>query len=175
MEPTYYRRFWHAVSGSFLIGYRQAALRQPSSPITVVYTPKSLFLHAASRGQTFVHCRLFLIAASRRSGGRVSVPLWLIILPDQLPVIGLVSSYLTNYLIGYRPIPWRAVKLFRPAKRDTIKYYPRFLGAILYLGAGSCILLSRPPLSTHLAANRNARLAYLRHTASIHPEPGSNS
>ena len=68
----------------------------------------------ASRGQTFVHCRLFLIAASRRSGGRVSVPLWLTILSDQLPVIGLVSRYLTNYLIGRRFIPFRPVKAFIP-------------------------------------------------------------
>src|SRR3989344_5167774 len=37
----------------------------------------SFILHAASRGHACAHCRLFLIAASRRSGGRVSVPLWL--------------------------------------------------------------------------------------------------
>ena len=36
--------------------------------------------------------------------GRVSVPLWLTILSDQLPVIALVSRYLTNKLIGVRPI-----------------------------------------------------------------------
>ena len=43
-------------------------------------------------------------AASRRSGGRVSVPLWLVILSDQLPVIGLVGFYPTNYLIGREPL-----------------------------------------------------------------------
>ncbi len=31
---------------------------------------------------------------------RISVPLWLVVLSDQLPVIGLVSHYLTNYLMG---------------------------------------------------------------------------
>ncbi len=36
--------------------------------------------------------------------GRVSVPLWLIILSDQLPVIALVSYYLTNKLIGRRTL-----------------------------------------------------------------------
>ena len=46
-------------------------------------------------------------AASRRSMGRISVPLWLIILSDQLPVIALVSRYLTNKLIGRRTLPNR--------------------------------------------------------------------
>ncbi len=35
-------------------------------------------------------------AASRRSLGRVSVPVWLIVLSDQLPVAALVSLCLTN-------------------------------------------------------------------------------
>ena len=38
-------------------------------------------------------------AASRRSLGRVSVPVWLIILSDQLKIVALVSFYLTNKLI----------------------------------------------------------------------------
>ena len=54
--------------------------------------------------QTFVHCARFLIAASRRSLGRVSVPVWGVTLSGPLPVIGLVGLYLTNYLIGRRPI-----------------------------------------------------------------------
>ena len=53
-------------------------------------------LHAVSLRQTFVHCGRFLTAASRRSGDRVSVPLWLVDLSIQLPVIALVSFYLTN-------------------------------------------------------------------------------
>ncbi len=35
-------------------------------------------------------------AASRRSLGRVSVPVWLIVLSDQLPVDALVGRYPTN-------------------------------------------------------------------------------
>jgi hypothetical protein len=57
--------------------------------------------------QAFAHCTIFLAAASRRSLGRVSVPVWLTILSDQLPVIGLVSRYPTNYLIGRKPLPKR--------------------------------------------------------------------
>ena len=57
--------------------------------------------------QAFAHCAKFLAAASRRSRGRVSVPVWLDILLDQLPVKGLVGRYLTNYLIGRKPLPKR--------------------------------------------------------------------
>ena len=67
-----------------------------SSLPTEVYDPKAFIPHAASLGQTFVHCPRFLAAASRRSRGRVSVPFWLVVLSDQLPVIGLVGRYPTN-------------------------------------------------------------------------------
>ena len=67
-----------------------------SSPIKGVYAPKGVILHAALLGQAFAHCPIFPTAASRRSLDRVSVPVWLIILSDQLGVIALVSSYLTN-------------------------------------------------------------------------------
>ena len=69
-----------------------------------LYIPKNFLTHAASLHQGCPHCARFLIAASRRSRGRVSVPVRLIILSDQLPVVGLVGRYPTNYLIGRRPI-----------------------------------------------------------------------
>ncbi len=72
-----------------------------SSHIKGVYTPKCVILHAALLHQSFLHCAIFPTAASRRSLDRVSVPVWLIILSDQLGVIGLVGSYPTNYLIPY--------------------------------------------------------------------------
>jgi hypothetical protein len=46
--------------------------------------------------QAFAHCPIFPTAASRRSLGRVSVPVWLIILSDQLKIVAFVSFYLTN-------------------------------------------------------------------------------
>ncbi len=67
----------------------------------------TFILHAALLRQTFVHCAIFLTAASRRSLGRISVPVWLIILSDQLPIVALVSHYLTNKLIGRDLIPDR--------------------------------------------------------------------
>ena len=71
-----------------------------SSPLTAVYTPRGFLPHAASLRQPFGHCAIFPTAASRRSLGRVSVPMWRAILSDPLPVIALVSRYLTNKLIG---------------------------------------------------------------------------
>ncbi len=68
----------------------------PSSLLTELYDPRAFITHAALLRQAFAHCAIFPTAASRRSLGRVSVSVWLIILSDQLPVIALVSSYLTN-------------------------------------------------------------------------------
>ncbi len=70
-----------------------------------LYNPKAFIAHAASLHRAFAHCARFLTAASRRSLGRVSVPVWLIILSDQLPIIALVGRYPTNWLIGRKPLP----------------------------------------------------------------------
>ncbi len=67
--------------------------------LKAVYNPKAFIPHAASLGQSFLHCPIFPTAASRRSLGRVSVPVWLVVLSDQLQIVGLVSLYLTNNLI----------------------------------------------------------------------------
>ena len=61
-----------------------------------VYNPKAFILHAASLGQTYVHCPIFLVAATRRCTARISVQLWLIDLSVQLPVIALVGIYPAN-------------------------------------------------------------------------------
>ena len=70
--------------------------REVSSLPTELYDPKAFITHAAWLGQACAHCPIFPTAASRRSLGRVSVPVWLIILSDQLPVFALVSRYLAN-------------------------------------------------------------------------------
>ena len=71
----------------------------PSSLPTELYNPKAFITHAAWLRQTFVHCAIFPTAASRRSLGRGSVPVWRIILSDQLTIFGLVGHYPTNYLM----------------------------------------------------------------------------
>ncbi len=84
-------------------------LQVPSSPRGInskdffltkaVYNPKAFFPHAAWLDQACAHCPKFPTAASRRSLGRVSVPVWLVVLSDQLQIVGLVGFYPTNYLI----------------------------------------------------------------------------
>lgn len=49
--------------------------------------------------QAFAHCPRFLTAAAIKRLDRVSVPMWPIILSDQLRIIGLVGFCLTNNLI----------------------------------------------------------------------------
>ena len=91
----------------------------------MLYNPQAFFTHAASLDQGCPHCPIFPTAASRRSLGRVSVPVWLIVLSDQLPIVALVSLYLTNKLMGRGPIPMRRPKLPLVAllmKRDHIWY-----------------------------------------------------
>ena len=87
------------------VNLKGIASLKPSSPLTAVYTPKGVLPHAASLRQPFGHCARFPTAASRRSLGRLSVPMWLAILSDQLPVIALVGRYPANQLIGREPLP----------------------------------------------------------------------
>ena len=58
-----------------------------------VYDPRAFLLHAALLRQALAHCGKFLTAASRRSLDRVSVPVWLIILSDQLLIVALGGHY----------------------------------------------------------------------------------
>src|SRR5690606_30795957 len=101
-HPTYYRGCWHVVSRCFFSRYRQY---HPSSLAKEVYNPKAVIPHAASLHQACAHCAIFPTAASRRSLGRVSVPVWPVTLSGRLPVDALASHYLTNKLIGREPIP----------------------------------------------------------------------
>ncbi len=161
MHPLSYRGCWHRVCRCFLLRYRQKF-----RPSEQEFTRKNPFiLHAVSLRQAFAHCGRFLTAASRRSMDRVSVPFWLIILSNQLPVIDLVSRYLTNYLIGRRPLPNR--KIFPLTRASGIT--PPFGG----------ISLSSGDVPTCYAAvchgSKPVRLACVRRTASVHSELGSNS
>ncbi|PPR83388.1 hypothetical protein GOBAR_AA37330 [Gossypium barbadense] len=62
-----------------------------SFPGKEVHDLWAFYLHAALLRQAFAHCGKFPTAASRRSLGRVSVPVWLIILSDQLLIIALTK------------------------------------------------------------------------------------
>jgi hypothetical protein len=108
LRPTYYRGCWHVVSRRFFCRYRLN-----SSLLKAVYNPKAFIPHAASLHQGFPHCAIFPTAASRRSLGRVSVPVWPVALSGRLPVVALVGRYPPNKLIGREPLPGR--KTFHPS------------------------------------------------------------
>src|SRR3989339_1643613 len=78
-----------------------------SSLIKDLYDPKAFINHAALLRHTFVHCGRFLTAATRRCLGSVSVPVSRATLSRPVPVVALVSHYLTNKLIGHRPLSCR--------------------------------------------------------------------
>ena len=89
--PTYYRGCWHVVSRSLFFRYRHV-----SSLIKDLYHPKAFCNHAALLRQGFPHCAIFPTAASRRSLGRVSVPMWPFNLSVRLLIVALVGRCPTN-------------------------------------------------------------------------------
>ncbi len=90
-------------------------------PLTVVYSPKTFFPHAASLRQACAHCGIFVTAASRRSLASVSVPMCRANLSVPVPVGALVGRYLTNKLIGYGPLESRQV-LADPRPLASVPY-----------------------------------------------------
>jgi hypothetical protein len=139
-----------------------------------VYNPKAFIPHAASLRQAFAHCAIFPTAASRRSLGRVSVPVWPVTLSGRLSVVALVGRYPTNKLIDRESIPSR--KTFHPPPCGRESYpvldpvsraYPRAKGRLL-----TCY---SPVRRSSTPKGLSARLACVKHAASVRPEPGSNS
>ena len=82
-----------------------------SSLTKEVYNPKAFFLHAALLGQACAHCPIFPTAASRRSLGRISVPMWPFILSDRLLIVAMVGRYPAIQLIRREPIFQRIAPL----------------------------------------------------------------
>ncbi len=117
-HSPYYRGCWHGVSQCFLDEYRQSLgvlfPRLILSRPTELYDPKAFITHAASLRQAFAHCAIFPTAASRRSLDRVSVPVWLTILSDQLPVRALVGRYPANKHDGPQAHPQVIASMERP-------------------------------------------------------------
>ena len=118
-----------------------------SSHLTGVYDPKAFILHAALLRQAFAHCAKFPTAASRRSLGRVSVPVWPVALSGRLPVVALVGHYPTNKLIGRGLILHRRSFPPTPMQRKVISgIRPRFQGLSQSAGQIAHVLLTRSPL-----------------------------
>ena len=112
-----------------------------------VYNPKAVIPHAALLHQTSVHCAIFPTAASRRSLGRISVPMWPVALSGRLPVEALVSHHLTNKLIGREPIPNRRNFQTTTMRQQLISSISnRFQLLSQSLGQVTHVLLTRSPL-----------------------------
>src|ERR1700709_960096 len=145
-----------------------------SSLLKEVYNPKAVIPHAASLHQASAHCAIFPTAASRRSLGRVSVPVWPVALSGRLPVVALVGHHPTNKLIGREPIPDRKTFHHHPCGQKSYSVlapvsegYPKVQGRLL--ASYSPVRRSRTPKGL------SARLPCVKHPASVRPEPGSNS
>ena len=100
LPPPYYRGCWHEVGRGFLRRYRltsecirSGGLRPSRQDFTIT---RIFIVHAALLRQGFPHCEKFPTAATRRCLDRVSVPVWLAVLSDQLPIVALVGRYPTN-------------------------------------------------------------------------------
>ncbi|KAL8460447.1 hypothetical protein ACS0TY_032114 [Phlomoides rotata] len=86
LAPPSCRGYWHGVSrGFFLESCHDRALNERALQAALPF-----FTHALLLDRAFAHCPRFPTAASRRSLGRVSVPVWLIVRKDQLSIIGLL-------------------------------------------------------------------------------------
>ena len=111
-----------------------------------VYNPKAVIPHAASLHQASAHCAIFPTAASRRSLGRISVPMWPYTLSGRLPVDALVGHYPTNKLIGRELIPHR--KTFHNGIQTIVLsgIRPSFPGLSRSAGQITHVLLTRSPL-----------------------------
>ena len=147
-----------------------------SSLLTKVYNPKTFFLHAASLDQAFAHCPIFPTAASRRSLGRISVPMWPFNLSVRLLIAGLVGRYPTNYLIRHEPILKR-INPFLPGRclPGTLCGISTNFSVLFPTSRQVAhALLTRPPLIRGRSPF-TVRLECVKHAASVHPEPGSNS
>jgi hypothetical protein len=146
----------------------------PSSIAKEVYNPKAVIPHAALLRQASAHCARFPTAASRRSLGRVSVPVWPITLSGRLSVVALVGHHPTNKLIDRGPIPHRktfhhqtCIQRSYPVLDPVSQAYPEVEGR-----SPTCY---SPVRRSCTPKGLTARLACVKHAASVRPEPGSNS
>ncbi len=107
--------------------------------------------------------------------------MWLTVLSDQLPIVALVSLYLTNKLMGRGPIPKRPEPLLdhtyvRTRTSGISSGFPLLSPTSGYVAH---VLLTRLPLGREdelfpkeqLGYPNLVRLAFIRHAASVRPEP----
>ena len=178
LQHSYYRGCWHEFSRCFL--RREFNPERYSLPGITPFQQSFTTLRPSSltRSCSITLSRIsgrFSTAASRRSLGSVSVPVWPDTLSGRLPVVALVGHHPTNKLIGRGPIPHR--KSFPPQTMQSGVLFgirPSFPGLSQSAGQITHVLLTRSPLE-YPRRGLSVRLACVKHAASVRPEPGSNS
>ena len=165
------QQFRTAAAGTKLAGAYSSDNVRSSSLRKGVYDPQTFLLHAALLHQAFAHCEKFLTAASRRSLGRVSVPVWLIILSDQLLIVALGGFY--PHQLANQPQA--------PLLARFSAFTPQLYGVLASVSQcypppkGRFLRVTHPSATRKNPKTFSVRLACVRHAASVHPEPGSNS
>ena len=150
--PTCYRGCWHVVSRGLFTGYRHHTVIPSgaySSPAKELYNLSAFFIHAASLRQTSVHCGIFLAAASRRSLGRISVPMCPFTLSGRIPIHRLGGPLPPQQANGTqahpRAEPW-LLSLFRHSRSASSGITRYFYRLSPSRGQVTHALLTSPPL-----------------------------
>ena len=176
-----YRGCWHGISRGLFQGSRHPTGIPSdgySSPRKELYNLTAFFIHAASLRQAFAHCGRFLAAASRRSLGRVSVPVWPFTLSGRLSIVALVELLPHQLANGPQAHPQAEQLLllssgFTP--ENLMRYYPMFPWAIPNCRADH-LRVTHPFATLKWCKHHSTvRLACLKRAASVRSEPGSNS
>ena len=153
--------------------------------------------HVVLLDQAFAHCPRFHTAAPTKELDIVSVPRWLIVLPDQLnvrlgaplphqlPFYSLSPLYIAqrfNPLLSLSTILWISNIISyltlpsSPFEQVLNFYFFFFINGLGYTSYsvlfGSQVLLTNTPLRPFRVF---VQLACVKHTTSVHSEPGSNS
>ena len=150
---TCYRGCWHVISRCLFRAYSHHTgipSRTYSSAPKGLYNLPAFLVHAASLRQGFPHCGIFLAAASRRSLGRISVPMCPSALSGRVPVIASVGLYPADQLMGRRPFPRRSRSSFPsvlPMHRTVSGITLHFCRLSPSGGYVTHALLTSPPLS----------------------------
>ena len=124
---TCYRGCWHVISRCLFLPYRHhvgISSDTYSSNRKELYNLPAFFVHAASLRQGSPHCGIFLPAASRRSLGRISVPMCPSALSGRIPVLATAGRYPAVQLMGRRPFPARSRSSFPAVYLPYTVIYP---------------------------------------------------
>ncbi len=160
-----------AYSTGTLIGPRVALIALRQKRFT---THRALVPHAAWLDQSCLHCPIFLTAASRRSLGRVSVPMWGVFLSEPLCIVALVGRCPANWLMHREPIRdhlgFQTNPMRDPLLRGVSRRFHRLSPCH---GQVAHVFRTLPPVAARVLLPRAApRLACVKPAASVHPEPG---